>query len=66
MGKNPLQDKKTKKTSTLPKTLPVHEEPLRGIEPGKMVCEICGKTFVNKGQIDRHMLNMHESPEGRE
>jgi len=55
-----------KKVKNLPKAPPLHEEPLRGIEPGKPVCEICGKAFQGKSQLDRHMLTVHESPEGRE
>jgi stress-induced morphogen len=66
MGKNPLLNKKIKKTSFLSKAPAVHEEPLRGIDPSKINCEICGKAFTGKSQLERHMLNMHESPEGKE
>jgi hypothetical protein len=58
--------KQTKNPSKLPIAPPLHEEPLRGIEPGKVICEICGKAFTGKSQLDRHMLNEHESPEGKE
>jgi hypothetical protein len=58
--------KQIKYPSKLPIAPPLHEEPLRGIEPGKVICEICGKAFTGKSQLDRHMLNEHESPEGKE
>ncbi len=66
MEKKPQYSKQTKKSSKLPQAPLIHEEPLRGIEPGKLICEICGKAFVGKSQLDRHMLTEHESPEGRE
>jgi hypothetical protein len=50
----------------MPKPPSLHEEPLREIEPGKLICEICGKAFISKSQLDRHILTQHESPEGRE
>jgi hypothetical protein len=55
----------SKKIKKLPKGPPLHDEPLRGIEPGKLACQICGKAFAGKSQLDRHMLTVHESPEGR-
>jgi hypothetical protein len=58
--------KQIKNPAKLPNAPPLHEEPLRGIEPGKIICEICGKAFTGKSQLDRHMLNEHESPEGKE
>jgi hypothetical protein len=64
--RKPPYGKQVKNRSTLPKAPPLHEEPLRGIQPGKIVCEICGKAFTTKSQLDRHMLTEHESPEGRE
>jgi hypothetical protein len=66
LERKPTYGKRIKKPSMLPKAPPLHEEPLRGIDPSKMNCEICGKAFTNKGQMNRHMLNVHESPEGRE
>jgi hypothetical protein len=66
MERKQTQRKQIKKPSKLPTAPPVHEEPLRGIEPGKIICEICGKAFTGKGQLDRHMLNEHKSPEGKE
>ena len=66
MEKKLLNRKKIKNDSKLPKAPPLHEEPLRGIDPSKINCEICGKSFTNKSQLERHMLNVHESPEGRE
>jgi C2H2-type zinc finger len=44
----------------VPKAPIPFEEPLRGIEPGKFACQICGKTFKTKSGLDRHMENMHE------
>ena len=66
MEKKPPYGKKIRDPSKLPKAPPLHEEPLRGINPGKITCVICGKAFSNKSQLDRHMLNQHESPEGKE
>jgi hypothetical protein len=56
----------SKKARKLPQAPPLHEEPIGGIEPGKVACEICGKFFTGKSQLDRHILTVHESPEGRE
>ena len=61
-----VERKKIKKRSILPKAPPLHEEPIGGIEPGEMACEICGKAFKTKSQLDRHLLTEHESSEGRE
>jgi hypothetical protein len=55
--------KKVKPRSILPKAPPLHEEPIRGLEPGKEVCQICGKPFKTHTQRDRHMEQMHGSPE---
>lgn len=49
--------------SKLPQAPPLHEEPLRGIEAGKLSCRICGKTFTNKTRLTRHMEHMHGTPE---
>jgi len=57
--------KQTKNRSTIPKTPPLHEEPLRGIDPRKILCEICGKAFSSKNTLDRHMINEHESAQGK-
>ncbi len=62
----PPNRKKVKKRSILPKAPPLHEEPIQGRQSGEMACEICGKTFKTKSQLDRHLLTEHESPEGRE
>jgi hypothetical protein len=45
---------------------PLHEEPLRGIQPGKVVCEICGKAFVSKSALERHLKTEHELDEEKE
>ncbi|HLN89352.1 MAG TPA: C2H2-type zinc finger protein [Candidatus Binatia bacterium] len=66
MERKPPYGRKIKNPSKLPKVPPLHEEPLRGIVPGKLVCVICGKTFSTKSQLDRHILTQHESPEGKE
>jgi predicted transcriptional regulator len=62
----PSKRKQIKKRSIPPKAPPLHEEPLSGIEPGELVCEICGKSFKTKSQLDRHMLTEHELPEERD
>ena len=61
--RKPPYGKQIKTRSILPKAPPLHEEPLRGIEPGKLVCQICGKVFKTHAQIDRHMEHMHGNPE---
>jgi hypothetical protein len=66
MGRKRTQRKEIKNPSKLPTAPPLHEEPLRGIEPSKIICQICGKAFTGKSQLNRHMLNEHESPEGKE
>ncbi len=47
----------------LPKAPPVPEEPLDRLARGPLVCEICGKTFKTHSELDRHMENVHGSPE---
>jgi hypothetical protein len=59
----PPYGKEVKTQSPLPKAPPLPEEPLRGIEPGKLYCKICRKKFTSKSQLDRHMENMHGTPE---
>lgn len=49
--------------STLPKAPMPPEEPLRGIEPGKIACQKCGKTFKTKSAFDRHKEQAHGTPE---
>ncbi len=66
MERKPPYGKRIKDLSKIPKAPPLHEEPLRGINPGKIVCTICGKTFSNKSQLDRHMITEHELDEEKE
>jgi DNA-binding transcriptional regulator LsrR (DeoR family) len=66
MERKPANGKRTKNSSALPKAPPLHEEPLRGIDPSKVNCEICGRAFANKGQLNRHVINEHESQEEKE
>ncbi|MCL1978448.1 MAG: MucR family transcriptional regulator [Candidatus Bathyarchaeota archaeon] len=47
----------------LPQVPTQPEEPLRGIEPGKLVCTICGKTFKTTSGLKRHRESMHGTPE---
>jgi hypothetical protein len=47
----------------LPKIPAPPEEPIHGLEPGKLVCTICGKTFTTKNALNRHRENMHGTPE---
>jgi hypothetical protein len=63
MEKNPSYGQKTDK---IPQAPPLHEEPLRGVEPGRIACEICGKTFVNSSALDRHLTTEHEMDEEKE
>ena len=58
-----VERKKVKTRSILPKAPPLHEEPIRSLEAGKVVCQICGKTFKTHTQLDRHMEQMHGTPE---
>jgi hypothetical protein len=39
------------------------EEPIRGLESGKLVCIICGKLFGQKNGLERHRENAHGTPE---
>jgi hypothetical protein len=64
--RKPPYGSQIKNRSRLPKAPIPHEEPLRGIQPGKIACQICGKAFTTKSQLDRHMLTEHKSPEGKE
>jgi hypothetical protein len=48
---------------SVPKAPPLHEEPIEGLQPGKEVCEICGKTFRTHAELDRHLENTHGTPE---
>ncbi|MCW3995613.1 MAG: hypothetical protein NWE98_05630 [Candidatus Bathyarchaeota archaeon] len=66
MERKPPYGQKVKNRSKLPQAPPLHEEPIRGIEVGKVICQICGKAFKTHAQMDRHMLTEHKSPEGRE
>ncbi|MGA2385947.1 MAG: hypothetical protein ABSG33_05400 [Candidatus Bathyarchaeia archaeon] len=44
--------RQTKPGSVLPKASPLHEEPVRTLEPSRLACEICGKTFKTHTQLD--------------
>lgn len=59
----PPYGKRVKTRAILPKAAPLHEEPIRGIEPGKIVCQICGKIFKPHSQLEKHMEHMHGNPE---
>ncbi|HMK95274.1 MAG TPA: C2H2-type zinc finger protein [Candidatus Limnocylindrales bacterium] len=41
----------------------VHEEPVRTLQPSRLKCEICGKTFKTHSEVDRHMESIHGEPE---
>ena len=58
-----FMDKQNKTKPVLPKTPPVHEEPLGGRQSGNEVCEICGKRFKTHAELDRHLENAHGNPE---
>lgn len=60
---NELLNKQTKTRLFLPKTPPLHEEPIGGSEVGREVCKICGKSFKTHAELDRHMEQMHGAPE---
>jgi hypothetical protein len=55
--------KKVKTRAILPKAPPLHEEPIRTLEPSKLAFHICGKTFKTHTELDRHMEQMHGTPE---
>jgi hypothetical protein len=42
---------------------PLHEEPIEGFQPGKEICEICGKAFRTHAELVRHLENAHGNPE---
>jgi hypothetical protein len=60
---NETSSKKGKTSSDLPKGPPLHEEPVAGLVLGKEICRICGKTFKNHSELDRHVENVHGAPE---
>lgn len=55
--------KQDKTPSDLPKVPPLHEEPVSGLVLSKEVCRICGKSFKTHSELDRHMENVHGTPE---
>jgi hypothetical protein len=59
MEKNPSLPNR----SVYPKAPPVPEEPTDTLPRGELVCEICGKVFKTHSQLDRHLENMHGTPE---
>ena len=60
-------NKKVKTWSAPPEVPPIHDESISGLEVGKEVgrevCQICGKAFKTHSELDRHMENIHGSPE---
>ena len=56
-------NKQVKIRSDLPKGPPLHEEPVGGLVLSKEVCKICGKSFKTHSELDRHMENVHGTPE---
>ena len=58
-----VEDKKIGTRSVPPREPPQHEEPIRTTEPSRLACEICGRAFKTHSELDRHMENMHGSPE---
>ena len=57
------KSKPSKLRSHEAETSPMHEEPVRTVEPSRLACEICGRAFKTHTELDRHMENMHGSPE---
>ena len=63
-----MVDNKKVKTKSVPSKMPPeHDESMSGGEVGKEVgrdvCQICGKAFKTHSELDRHMENVHGSPE---
>lgn len=50
-------------SSTLTKVPPMHEEPIRGTEVGKIECRICGKSLKTESQLKRHKEEAHGNPD---
>ena len=42
---------------------PMNEEPMRTVEPSRLECKICGKAFKTHTELDRHLENIHGTPE---
>ena len=42
---------------------PMHGEPVRTLEPSRLTCEICGRTFKTHSELDRHLESIHGNPE---
>lgn len=42
------------------------EIPLRGVEPNQTSCPICGKSFKNISQMERHRDTVHHETKGHE
>lgn len=61
--KPPYGRKINSRSINLPNIPAPPEEPLRGIDPGKLVCTICGKSFKTKSGLNRHRKNMHGIPD---
>jgi len=60
---NKLFSIKHTKIPSLPKTPPLHEEPIQGRGSEKEICKICGKSFKTHSELDRHVENAHGAPE---
>jgi len=60
---NEQSNKKGNTRPVLPKGPPMHEEPVSGLTLGKEVCKICGKSFKTHSELDRHVENVHGTPE---
>jgi hypothetical protein len=55
--------KQGKNKSALPKVPPLHEVPIEGLSSAKEICKICGKAFKTHSELDRHVENVHGTPE---
>jgi len=58
--RRPRSSKELNQPIEKPQAPSPHEEPLGGIEPNTFNCQICGKAFYTKSQLDRHKETEHE------
>ena len=42
------------------------ETPLRGLEPDRIKCPDCGKTFTSHSEMERHRDTMHHETKGHD